>query len=102
MPPALWISIYVGFLQRLRAAWPSAHFLLGCAPWPHQMDGHIRAAIGQFADPANRTTFLDFGDFSAVERGCYSHPSVGGHQVMAEAVLAAIRGLGGGNGTVGA
>ena len=89
-PSASWNAIYLGVLRRLRSAWPAAYFLLGCAPFNHGFDSSIKAVIAGFADPANRTAFLDFGDFSKIERGCYSHPSLDGHKTMAGSVVAAI------------
>eukprot|EP01051_Picozoa_sp_SAG22_P015087 SAG22_NODE_1923_length_3307_cov_1.728803_2_plen_371_part_00 len=88
-----WETIYVGVLRRLRAGWgPRPRFLLGCAPWS-AYDAEIESVIATFADPANRTTHLDWGDFAAVARGCFNHPSIAGHRTMADSVIAAIKAL---------
>ena len=84
-----WFQIYVSFLQKLRAAWPKAYFFLGCAPMVNR-DADIAKVISLFADPVNRTHFLNFGDTTQVERGCFEHPSIAGHRTMAAVVVAAV------------
>ena len=90
--PAAWEAIYVGVLQKLRAAWPHARFMLGCAPWTSYAT-QIQTVITNFGDSANRTVHLDWGDFKAVARGCFNHPSIAGHVTMAAKVASAIEAL---------
>jgi lysophospholipase L1-like esterase len=88
-----WETIYVGVLKRLRAAWGAkTWFLLGCAPWS-AYNPEVESVIETFDDPANKTARLDWGNFTAVARGCFRHPSIAGHRTMADAVLAAIEAL---------
>ena len=89
---APWEAIYVDMLTKLRAAWPHTWFLLGCAPW-NAYNAEIESVIATFNDTAQRTRHLDWGNFSAVARGCFNHPSIAGHRTMADTVTAAIRAL---------
>ena len=89
---APWETIYVGMLTKLRAAWPRTWFLLGCAPW-NAYNAEIESVVETFNDTAQRTRHLDWGNFSAVARGCFNHPSIAGHRTMADTVTAAIRAL---------
>ena len=90
--PAAWEGIYLGVLKKLRAVWPRTWFMLGCAPWTSYAV-QIQTVMKNFDDPGNRTVHLDWGDFKAVARGCFNHPSIAGHVTMAESVVAAIRAL---------
>ena len=93
-----WETIYVGVLKRLRAAWGAkTWFLLGCAPWS-AYNAEIESVIRIFSDPANRTVHLDWGNFKAVARGCFAHPSIAGHRTMADTVIDTIKALPSGGG----
>ena len=106
----LWVTTYVAFLRRLRAAYPAAHFLLGCFPMGTSaptlratrrttsslfsfpatyMNDAIRIVVQAFADQANKTTYLDFADIKGGQ-GCYGHPSAIGHAAMADATQAVL------------
>lgn len=89
----VWLATYVRVLRRLRAAWPTTRFLLGCAPMRDE-DARLANVIAAFDDPVKGgTTVLDFGNHSAIERGCYAHPSFAGDEAMSQRLLQAIRQL---------
>ena len=89
---SIWVTTYLSFLKKWRKAWPQTTFFLGCFPMTKlaQMQPAVKLVAKLFND--DQIHVLSFPTLHAqYAKGCYGHPSVEGHQLMANltgAVLA--------------
>lgn len=81
---AVWVTTYLQFLHRWRAAWPNTTFFLGCFPMLGNPGDNpaIRIVANAFND--DKTHVLEFDSLHAsYGKGCYGHPNITGHAMMA-------------------
>jgi lysophospholipase L1-like esterase len=82
---SIWVQTYLTFLRKWRKIWPDTVFFLGCFPMLNNPgdDPALVLVAEAFAD--NKTHLLSFDQLHAnYGRGCYGHPNVTGHALMAQ------------------